>query len=100
MNLLTISTTNQKGQLVIPQKIRKALGINPQTPLQLELKGGSLVIHPLEGVIRKVDHEDSYLKILEATAGSWGKPSKQELEKEKALEKAAIKEAQEAKKPW
>lgn len=71
MNIGTIVTPNAKGQIVIPQKIREELGITLQTQLQLIQAGQSLVLHPITGVIRKVDSDEAFKQILNRTRGAW-----------------------------
>lgn len=71
MNIGTIVTPNTKGQIVIPQKIRQELGITLQTQLQLIQAGQSLVLHPIVGVIRKVDSDGAFKQILDRTRGAW-----------------------------
>lgn len=71
MNIGTIVTPNAKGQIVIPQKIREELGITLQTQLQLIQTGQSLVLHPIIGVVRKVDSDDAFKEILDRTRGAW-----------------------------
>jgi len=71
MNLGNILTTNDKGQIVIPKEMRKALGINPDIALNLTLRGNGIYIYPIEEVITKLESESSYLSLLEKTKGSW-----------------------------
>lgn len=66
-----IVTPNVKGQIVIPHRIRKSLGINTNTPLQVSQIGNAVVLHPIVGVVTKSDDQQSYLEILKKTAGSW-----------------------------
>lgn len=81
MNIGNIITPNIKGQIVIPQRLRKALGITKNTPLQLIQSGKSLIISPIKNVVRYVDQEESYLDILKKTAGSWAGDDWPETEK-------------------
>lgn len=48
MNTGTIVTPNTKGQIVIPQKIREALGITQNTPLQINQVGQAVILHPID----------------------------------------------------
>ncbi|MGD9129673.1 MAG: AbrB/MazE/SpoVT family DNA-binding domain-containing protein [Candidatus Woesebacteria bacterium] len=73
MNLLQISYTNCKGQLVIPKAFRDKLGINKNKALIINLQGNSILISPIEEVISKADQESSYLDVLKKTQGTWGK---------------------------
>jgi AbrB family looped-hinge helix DNA binding protein len=42
----TIAKVNTKGQVVIPQKMRKSVGIRPNAPVQVFVSGGSVMIAP------------------------------------------------------
>ena len=66
-----IVTPNIKGQIVIPQKIRKSLGISTQTPLQVSQIGNAVVLHPIVEIVTKSDGQQSYMEILRKTAGTW-----------------------------
>lgn len=66
-----IAEPNKKGQIVIPKKLRDALGITPQTSLNLVLRGGGIYIYPIDEVVAKVESESPYLNILEKTQGAW-----------------------------
>lgn len=68
-----ITKPNQKGQIVIPQKIREELGIGADVALNLVLRGGGIYIFPVEEVVAKGEKESSYLKILQKTQGTWVK---------------------------
>lgn len=71
MKILNILTPNDKGQIVIPQKVREALGIGPHTPLQLIQLDNSLSITPISDVVTLTTADSSYEEILKKTAGSW-----------------------------
>lgn len=71
MKIGTIIRPNQKGQIVIPTKIRKTLGITPSVALNIVLSGGGIYIHPVVEVITKERHENSYVDILQKTQGAW-----------------------------
>jgi AbrB family looped-hinge helix DNA binding protein len=45
---MTVVKLSSKGQLVIPQSIRKALGLGPGTRLQVQVEGGRIVLEPVE----------------------------------------------------
>ena len=40
------STVTQKGQIVIPSSIRRALKIRPATRMQFEIQGNAIMIRP------------------------------------------------------
>ena len=42
-----------KGQVVLPSKIRRKLGLRPGDPLDAEVKGGSVVLTPPKKRARK-----------------------------------------------
>lgn len=71
MKIDTITTTNQKGQIVIPALLRAKLGITDQVPLHITLKGNAIYIVPILGLITTTDGESSYLDILKKTQGTW-----------------------------
>ena len=73
MKVGTITTTNQKGQIVIPQKIREQLGIYPNSVLNLIPTGDGIYLYPVEEVITKAERENSYLEVLKKTKGTWEK---------------------------
>lgn len=98
MKVGTIVTPNQKGQIVIPQAMRKALGIEASMPLNLTLRGNGLYLYPIEEILVKGEKESSYLEILKKTQGAWAKDdwSRQRSKKSK-IELAA---SQKRKQPW
>lgn len=71
MKVAAIVEPNTKGQIVIPKRMRKTLGIGLNSPLHLSVRGKGIYIYPIVDVIRNVDHDDAYPKILEKTRGSW-----------------------------
>lgn len=71
MNLGSIVEPNEKGQIVIPYKIRKTLGITSDTPLNIILRGEGIFIQPIKDIITFTDQNDAYLEVLKRTQGSW-----------------------------
>ena len=98
MKIGTILLTNQKGQIVIPQKIRKSLGITPQTPLQISQIGNAVVLNPIVAVVTKSEDQASYLDILKKTAGSWINDDWQETEKKRR--RIELEASKKRKKAW
>src|SRR6266536_486665 len=93
MKVGTFTTTNNKGQIVIPKEMREALGINSQVTLNMRVVGNGIYIYPGEEFITKAEAESSYQQLLEKTKGTWAdedwdeveaKRSKIELEASKA----------------
>ena len=70
-----------KGQVVIPAKIRRSLGIKPGTRLVFEKRNNTIVIRPITMAYIK-----SFQGILETKPGE--KPVTQELVEEHAAEVA------------
>ncbi|NQU82600.1 MAG: AbrB/MazE/SpoVT family DNA-binding domain-containing protein [Parcubacteria group bacterium] len=75
MKIGIITKPNEKGQIVIPKKIRDALGIDKDTYLNLVVKDNSVYLYPISDVLirDKNKKEDSYYKTLEKTKGKWTK---------------------------
>jgi AbrB family looped-hinge helix DNA binding protein len=96
MQIGEITTTNSKGQIVIPKKIRSALGITTGTAIKVISRGKGLYLLPIKGFLTTEEQENSYIKILEKTIGSWGKFQSVESPK-KELE---IKASQNRKSGW
>lgn len=71
MKIGVITTPNAKGQIVIPKKIRDAIGLRSDTPLNIIIGGGGIYMYPIREAIGEHEVENSYLKVLEKTAGSW-----------------------------
>lgn len=71
MKVSTISQTNAKGQVVIPKEVRDSLGITPQTPLNIVLRGEGVYLYPVKEILTSEKGAFPYLKILEKTQGSW-----------------------------
>lgn len=71
MKVGLLTTPNNKGQIVIPKQLRKALGITSETSLNLVLRGGGIYIYPIDEVLTKLETESSFLAILEKTQGAW-----------------------------
>ncbi len=71
MKLGIVTTTNTKGQVVIPFEMRRALGIDEEVPLHLVMQGESIIISPVKAIISDVNTGSAYLDILEKTQGTW-----------------------------
>jgi len=90
MQIGEITTTNSKGQIVIPKKLRRELGITAGTVIKVSPLAKGLYLAPIKGFITSEENENSYIKILEKTAGSWGKVSKNKLRREIELEASQL----------
>lgn len=71
MKIGTFITPNIKGQVVIPIKIREKLGISADTPLEVTLMGGGVVLYPVKVLRQSGSVNESYTGVLQKTAGSW-----------------------------
>ena len=100
MKNITIATINTKGQLVIPKDIRNVLKINPNVLLQITLKGQGIMIYPVEEIVRRIDSENTFSKILEITHGIWGRESYEEKKQERARRKKELTASKRRKRAW
>ena len=98
MNVGIITTTNQKGQIVIPQKIREQLGIYPNCVLNLIPTGDGIYLYPVEEVITRAERENSYFELLKKTKGTWDKENWNLLKKNR--KQVELKASSARKKPW
>ncbi|MFA5709836.1 AbrB/MazE/SpoVT family DNA-binding domain-containing protein [Mycolicibacterium sp.] len=63
-------TIDRVGRVVIPKALRVALGITPETPLELILDGSGLRIEPVRRRERSIDTSDDGLPILGDVEGA------------------------------
>ena len=71
MQNITIAKPNVKGQVVIPKKIRDALGINAGIYLKITKMGEGVYMYPVADVLTTEHRDAQYLKVLEKTRGAW-----------------------------
>jgi len=71
MKAKNVTSTNAKGQIVIPKDIRDKLGITPQVPLYVTKKENTVCIQPIHDVITEDKNKKEYLAILDETHGTW-----------------------------
>ena len=101
MKVGNIVEPNKKGQIVIPKKFRQALGITPQTSLNLVLRGGGMYVYPIKRVVTKEEGGQDLLKVLEKNQGAWVDSDWEEFDKrEKARRRLELREAKNAKNAW
>ena len=91
MKIGSFTTPNDKGQIVIPKEIRDALHIDSHATLNIVMAGNGIFIYPVEEFITKGETEDSYIKLLEKTKGSWKDNSDIQSKKRSHLELQASK---------
>lgn len=99
MENITISTTNTKGQVVIPKDVRDSLGITPQTPLNIVLRGEGVYLYPVREVLTSERGSVPYAEILKKTQGAWGRDPL-EVVSERKRRKFELKASQRSKKGW
>ena len=98
MNIGNIVEPNNKGQIVIPKQVREALGISPQTLLNLVVRGKGIYLYPVEGVITERESESAYIKLLEQTQGSWANDDWEK--QEKKISEIESDASRKNKQPW
>jgi|SRR3989344_5566942 len=98
MNIGIITQTNEKGQIVIPKKIRDTLGINKNVPLNIVQKDKGIYIHPVEIIQSQEEKNKAFLKILEKTQGGWAGDDWPETEKRRR--KIELEAAKRRRKAW
>jgi len=77
---MIIGIVGERGQITIPKDLRKRLGIEPKTPVAMEITPQGLLIHPTVTVPIRGFSEDFIEEITAADALKKG-------EKEKILRK-------------
>lgn len=97
MKVGPIIKLNPKGQIVIPNKVRKALGISTKTPLHVVQRGQGIYLYPIKDVIGEVKAEESYISLLKKTKGSWDEDWQGIRKRRRAVELLA---SQKRKKTW
>jgi len=98
MKIGTVTSTNDKGQIVIPKEIRDALGINSKVTLNMILFGNGLYIYPVEEFVTRVESESSYIYLLEKTKGTWIDEDWDKLENKKS--EVELKASESRKSKW
>lgn len=94
MNVGIIITPTEKGQIVIPSAMRKYLGINQNTYLQVKLVGDGIYLQPTQTFPKIQGDNGAFLAMLKKVQGSWGPESaeeKKQVKKYKRLELTATK---------
>lgn len=98
MKIGSFTTTNDKGQVVIPKDIRDRLGIDSHVTLNITVAGAGIYIHPVEEFITRAESESSYLQLLEKTKGTWADENWDELRQNRS--KTELNASQSRKEPW
>lgn len=99
MKVGTITTPNQKGQIVIPKKIREQLNINDTTHLYITIVDNIIHIRPVtETAIQHQHNREAILKMLKETQGAWAGDDWEKTEKERR--KVELEAAKKRKNAW
>jgi len=66
---------NERGQIVIPEEIRKDLGIKKESTLVLIERDGEIVIKREEGILTDLEMENKFWRVLteESFKSAWDK---------------------------
>lgn len=82
MNIGVITYPNQKGQVVIPKRMRDALGFAPGVAINIVPRDNGVYLFPVNTLSDKTaDETTAFLKILDKTRGSWANDDWPETEK-------------------
>lgn len=100
MNVPIITQPNNKGQIVIPAKFRKKLGINKSIALSVSLLGQGIYVQPVKTIPLIKDDKGAYLDLLKRHRGAWGKPTKEELKAEQTRRKQELTVSERRFKAW
>lgn len=101
MNIGQIVTPNAKGQVVIPQKIREALGIDENTSLQVVVSGQGVALYPVARILRKGDFlDDKFAQILDETRGAWGPATREDKKREARRKRIEMAASRKRRKAW
>lgn len=92
MKIGIIARPNQKGQIVIPKKIRDTVGIVPDVPLNIVVQGAGVYLYPIRAVVSNSLGVQSYLKILAKTKGSWSERDWRGYGKQRRREQASTRQ--------
>lgn len=100
MKIGKISYVNKKGQVVIPSKYRKELGITEETPLHIVRNEAGLLVYPITDLPTpgKSINNEAYEKILDASQGAWADDDWPE--REKKQREVELKAARRRKQKW
>lgn len=100
MNIGNIATPNSKGQIVIPSAMRKALGVNSDTVLQIKIVGEGIYIHPTQITPRIQGDNSAILAVLKKVQGSWGSQSPEEKKQARAQRRLELRALKRGRNVW
>lgn len=100
MNVGQIIVPNSKGQVVIPWRIRKQLGIEPMTPLKISVSGSGVYMQPANLVAKGGSADELFADILKRTAGTWGLANLEDRKREAKIRKIEMAASRKRKNAW
>lgn len=100
MNVGTITTPTNRGQIVIPADFRETLRISDKTVLSLKIIGGGIFIQPMVVIPVSVADDGAYLKFLREHRGFMASDEAFSPGALKARRKLELARAKRLKKAW
>lgn len=100
MNVGIITNVGTKGQIVIPSKMRKTLGLEPGVPVSVNLVGESIYVQPVSVTPKVAEDNSVYLEILKKVQGSWGPETEEEKKMERKRKKLELAAAKRSRNAW
>ncbi|MCA9372501.1 AbrB/MazE/SpoVT family DNA-binding domain-containing protein [Candidatus Woesebacteria bacterium] len=95
-----LTTTNAKGQIVIPKVLRDALVITPETVLNIVPSSEGLYLYPVVDVVTATEIESAFVSLLKNTQGAWGKEEKAIEKKRTDQKKIELAASKRRRQPW
>lgn len=95
-----LTTTNAKGQIVIPKALRDALVITPETVLNIVPSSDGLYLYPVVDVVTATEAESAFVSLLKKTQGAWGKGNQASEKKQADQRKIELTASKRRKQPW
>lgn len=95
-----ITTSNTKGQIVIPKVLRDALVITPETVLNIVPSSDGFYLYPVTEVVTMAETESALVSLLKNTQGAWGKADLKESSKQSNQRKIELVASKRRKQAW
>lgn len=100
MNVGNFTTPTARGQIVIPAAMRKTLGINEDTVLQIKVVGEGIYLQPAQIMPKLQGDNGALLAVLQRVKGSWGPETPAEKRLVKAQRKLELTATKRSKTAW
>lgn len=85
---------------MIPAAMRKSLGIDEDTVLQIKVVGEGIYLHPAQMTPRLQGDNGAFLAVLKRVQGSWGPETPEEKKQAKAQRKLELAASRRSKNAW